>query len=545
MRRFHVRLIVASLAAALAGCGGGGNSTAPSTPRATTDAGAFVLTIPAAATAAASRAPKYVSASAVSLSITVNGGAATVADISVTSPNCTTTQTGRSCTVPLTAPSGRDTFTITQYDAANATGHVLGSGTAVLNVVAGTPFQLQAVLNGAVASLQLALGTLPPAGVGGTDTLTVEAYDADGNLIIGPGNYVVPITLTLVDPSGQTSLSTTSVTSPSQAAVTINYAGGFGVSATITATASGATQAQTTFAPTGGGLNLYIAQLGASSVTATPINASGNAAPVRTIAGGNTQISQDYGVAVDANDQVYVSDLRNPVITVYSAGSFGNVAPLRTITGSNTGLSGPLGLAIDAAGELIVSNFFNDTITVYAAGANGNATPVRTIAGGNTNLAEPYGITLDASGNLYVVDNVSQYGGTDEVTVYAPGANGNVTPTRTITGNATGMSGAVYDAVDAAGKLYVVNSSANSVTVYAPGANGNAAPVATIAGSNTGFNTPYAIALDSTGTIYVSVGGTNSVNIFPAGSNGNVTPTRTIVGPATGMSAPLQMQIAP
>jgi hypothetical protein len=400
------------------------------------------------------------------------------------------------------------------------------------------------VLGGNVASIALALGTVPPAGTAGTTSLAVQAYDADANLIIGPGNYANPITLSLVDTTGQTSLSTTSVTSPSQA-VTITYAGGLGTSATITATAAGSTPASTVFAPAGRSLNLYVAELGNASVTVTPINASGNAAPLRTVAGANTQIAQNYGVAVDANDQLYVSDLRNATVTVYPAGAFGNIAPIRTINGNGTGLNGPLGLAIDSAGDLIVANFFADTITVYAPGANGNATPIATIAGANTLLEEPYGIALDAAGNLYVVDNASQFGGTDEITVYAPGANGNVAPTRTITGGATGLTGAIYDAVDAAGDLYVVNAHANSVTVYAPGANGNVAPIRTISGANTTLTQPYAIAVDAASNVYVSVGSNNSIAVFPPGANGNVAPTRVIAGGATGISAPLQMTIAP
>jgi hypothetical protein len=43
--------------------------------------------------------------------------------------------------------------------------------------------------------------------------------------------------------------------------------------------------------------------------------------------------------------------------------------------------------------------------------------------------------------------------------------------------------------VDGAGNIYVANSGGN-ITVYAPGASGNATPTATIAGSNTGLNSP-------------------------------------------------------
>jgi hypothetical protein len=292
-------------------------------------------------------------------------------------------------------------------------------------------------------------------------------------------------------------------------------------------------------------LNLYTTELGNDSLTVTPSNGNGNVAPTRTLVGANTAINQPYDVAVDGSGISYLSGLRNATITVYAAGANGNVAPIRTINGASTTLNGPLGLAIDGSGDLIADNFFVNTVTVFAPGANGNVAPIRTISGANTGLAEVYGLTLDTGGNLYVVNNASQFGGIDSVTVYPPGANGNVFPTRTIMGGATGMSGAVFDAVDAAGNLYVANTTANSITIYAPGANGNVAPTATIAGSNTGLVGPAGIVLDSSGNIYVANDRGNSIVVFAAGASGNATPLRTIVGAATGITAPDGIKLAP
>jgi hypothetical protein len=531
---------------ALGGCGGGGAASGGPTVPSTLVAGKVVLTIPPS-TSAAARKPQYISPSSVSLSTTVNGGTPIIADISSSSPDCTTSEAGRTCTVPLMAPAARDSFVFSQYDAANATGHLLATATVISVVTAGQPFQVSAVMNGVVAAVELSLGTAPPAGTPGSTSLTVNAEDSAGNTIIGPGNYSTPITLTVVDPTGQTTLSTSSVSAPGTP-VTINYAGGLGVNATITGSATGATSAMVHFMPSGGGLNLYVAEFGNSTMTVTPAGSNGNVAPIRTVGGSNTQMSQLYGIAVDGSGTSYLSDLRAAIVTEYAPGANGNVAPVNSITGGSTGLSGPLGLAIDSAGDLICANFFANTITVYAPGASGNATPIRTIAGGNTGLAETYGIALDTTGNLYVVDNISQFGGTDAVTVYAAGANGNVAPLRTITGGNTGMSGAVYDAVDSSGRLYVSNHTAQTITVYAAGANGNAAPIATIGGSNTGLVNPWGVLVDANGLIYVDTnagGGSDSIVVFTAGANGNVAPLRTIVGPNTGLNSPLDMVLAP
>jgi hypothetical protein len=538
---------ILACALTLSACGGGGTSS-PAPSSSALVAGRVVLTIAQTSGAAAARKPQYISPSAVSVSIVVNGGAPTIADISATSPDCTTSGQSRVCTIPLQAPVGNDTFTFNQYDGANATGHLLGSGTATATVVAGQAFQIAATLNGTVASITLSIGALPPAGAPGTAALTVTAKDAAGDTIVGPGNYTTPITLSVVDPTGQTSLSTSTITAPSATPVTINYAGGLGVNATITGSAAGATPGSVVFAPTGGGLNLYVSEFGNTSITVTPASASGNAAPARTIAGSNTQLSQNYDLAVDGSGNTYVSNLRGGAITVYASGANGNVAPIRTLSGPATGVSGALGLAIDGSGNLVEDNFFASSVNVFAPGANGNATPIRTLSGGNTNLSAVYGITLDTAGNLYVVDNNSQFGGTDAVTVYAAGFSGNVAPTQTITGSNTGMSGAAFVAVDAGGRIYVTNVTANSVTVYAAGANGNAAPVATIAGANTTLVKPGGIVIDASGTIYVgndAGNGNDAIVVFAAGANGNVAPLRTIRGATTGLSFPYGMKLAP
>src|SRR5207245_6458234 len=149
-----------------------------------------------------------------------------------------------------------------------------------------------------------------------------------------------------------------------------------------------------------------------------------------------------------------------------------------------------------------VANYYGSSITVYAPGASGNASPSTTIAGSNTGLSWPWGIARDAVGNLYVVNSWSSSGSTS-ITVYAPGASGNATPSATITGNNTGLSSPHGIALDAAGRLYVANGGSNTITVYAARATGNAAPIATIAGANAGLSGPMGLACDAGGRLDV------------------------------------------
>jgi sugar lactone lactonase YvrE len=179
-------------------------------------------------------------------------------------------------------------------------------------------------------------------------------------------------------------------------------------------------------------------------------------------------------------------------------GGFGK-SPIRTIRGAITDLSVPQGLALDGEGLLYVANRLGSTVTVYDARANGNTAPIRKISGENTGLGNPRGLALDGAGSLYVANH--SVNGT--VTVYAAGANGNVAPIRTISGPSTGLGAGASTglpgpgglAVDGAGTLYVADLAANSVMVYAPGANGNVAPIRTIRGANTRLNRPVMLLL--------------------------------------------------
>jgi len=126
-----------------------------------------------------------------------------------------------------------------------------------------------------------------------------------------------------------------------------------------------------------------------------------------------------------------------------------------------------------------VVNSGTPSVTVYGVGATGDAFPFGgTVAGSATVLDRPSGIALDASGNIYVVndsDNINY----SSITVYGQGSTGDPMPVDTITGNNTGLADPQAIAVDGLGWLYVINGIGNSITVYRPGARGNVAPKVT------------------------------------------------------------------
>jgi hypothetical protein len=82
--------------------------------------------------------------------------------------------------------------------------------------------------------------------------------------------------------------------------------------------------------------------------------------------------------------------------------------------------------------------------------------------------------------------------------VYSRTANGDIAPTRTISGASTGLDFPTGLALDLTNnELFVANPNANSITVYSRTANGDIAPTRTISGASTGLNTPTGLALDS------------------------------------------------
>ena len=122
-------------------------------------------------------------------------------------------------------------------------------------------------------------------------------------------------------------------------------------------------------------------------------------APISTIGGINTNLTDPQGIAVDSSGKIYVADDGNeedegisPGVLVYAAGSNASAAPIATISGSNTGLGEAYsshGIALDSSGNIYVANFYTPSVFVYPAGSNGNVFPSATISGPATELSEP------------------------------------------------------------------------------------------------------------------------------------------------------------
>ena len=215
-QRLMGAVFVAVLVAGCSGGGGGRSLTPPGVnppPNKATASVTFTMHW-GTGTAAVRRDPHYVPATARSVSVAVNGGTPQYLNAPAS-------------TIVIDAPVGTDTFAFATYDGQNGQGNVLSRASVTQNVVLGAANTVSAVLNGVIASLTIALSNpAPNAGVPATVNVNASARDADGNTIVGPGDYSTPIRLSIVDDtsSGTLSLSTTTLPNSSTTA-TLTYNG--------------------------------------------------------------------------------------------------------------------------------------------------------------------------------------------------------------------------------------------------------------------------------------------------------------------------------
>lgn len=327
-------------------------------------------------------------------------------------------------------------------------------------------------------------------------------------------------------------------------------AGGISASATLTiidptaCIPSGSATVIATPVPSSTG-PLYATSQDGNSVVAFAAGANGNTAPVLTISGPATNLALPRGIARDAAGFLYVANQATSSVAVFAPGASGNATPVRYLYGANTQLNVPEGIAVDGAGSIYVANQADNKILVFSASANGNVAPARRITGSCSGVNRPMGLALDVSGHLYVA-NLGSYNnpGSQSVTVYDAGANGNAMPRATITGGSTGLFNPLGISVDAAGTIYVANygntdqgpsNAGTSVTIYAAGSSGNAAPTRMIIGT---MAEPTGMAIDATGMLYVANFFFDFLTVYAAGATGLAIPVASISGPSTLLLRP-------
>jgi hypothetical protein len=297
---------------------------------------------------------------------------------------------------------------------------------------------------------------------------------------------------------------------------------------------------------------------GRISVFARGVTDSGGA--LRTIEGPSRR---NYGVGVALGpdgDTLYVGGIEGAAVTVYPPSAAGIARPARTLEGPQTGISAPIGIAVDRRGELYVANGPGSgprgAVLVYGPDADGRAAPVGILAGPATRLVEPSDVAFDSRGLMYVANLAGL------VTVYRGDARGNAAPIRTVTGPNTLLRRPARLDLGPGDTLVVLNtfdytgpgrfgSGYVTVTLYAPGAEGDVEPVRSIlvnAGDESfagrpRLGSPTGLAVDRRGWVYLSNMMPGAVAVYPRGAAGDVKPARLLRG-ATG-SFPVGVALGP
>ena len=384
------------------------------------------------------------------------------------------------------------------------TGATVAGATSVSLTLTAVPFGCSGAVFSAVASN----GVVPDATSSGA-TLTVNVGPGAPTITLQPANASVsaPATATFTAAATGTPTPTVQWQQSTDAGVTW---------ANITAaTAASYTTPATVLADSGKRFRAVFTN-GSGSV-----NSNGAVLTVTAaLSGGSFPI----GVAVDATGNVYVANFNHTIVRITPAGVVTTLAGLAGNAGSTDGLGSaarfnqPRSVAVDTAGNLYVADTTNNTIRKITpagvvstlaglAGSIGSADG----AGSAARFSQPLGVAVDAAGTVYVGD-------TSNSTVRAitpAGVVSTLAGLAPFSGSADGagplarFSFPSGVAVDAAGNVYVGDQGNHTIRMIAPG--GVVTTLAGLAGSagsvdGTGsaarFNGTYGVAIDAAGNVY-------------------------------------------
>ena len=142
---------------------------------------------------------------------------------------------------------------------------------------------------------------------------------------------------------------------------------------------------------------------------------AGSTRGFRDGAGTSAQFNYPYGVAVDAEGNVYVADYFNHLIRkITSEGLVGSLAGstggFRDGSGRSAQFNGPSGVAVDAVGNVYVADEYNHRIRKITpeglvSTLAGSTRGFRDGSGTSAQFSYPIGVAVDAAGNVYVADS--------------------------------------------------------------------------------------------------------------------------------------------
>ena len=362
----------------LVGCGGGGgHASAPSVPGSSlstgTQSGTMSLTFAApVTTSAAARKPQFVSPNATTAILDINNGTPMTFNVATGSTLCQTVNNVRTCTLPVTAPTGQTAFGVSLMGTVNGSAVLLGQGGNSVTVVSGTVFNLTVGINPIVATVnQTTTACCYTFGMANSQSSQITFADASGAAITGSGNvpnFLAPVTLVSSDPHFTTT--PTQLLTPGQG-FTVNYDGSPAVAQTVTVTAMVGALTLTT----------ETFQMPGLFITRFNLGAIGTINPQQIASGPDGNV----WVALQAT---------NDIARVTPAGVV-SMFPTGFIAGH-----GPMGVTVGGDGLIYYTD--NNSCSIGRMDANGvQQGGLAAAAGGGCNLWQ---MGTDGSGNVWYVD---------------------------------------------------------------------------------------------------------------------------------------------
>jgi streptogramin lyase len=199
-------------------------------------------------------------------------------------------------------------------------------------------------------------------------------------------------------------------------------------------------------------------------------------------------LNNAYGIAADANGNLYIADTGDNAIKEYVKAS----NSLTTVVSS--GLNGPEAVAVDGRGNVYIADTFNNAVEEWVRSSN-TVTPL--VAG----LSEPHGVAVDGSGNVYIADTYN-----NAIEEWSPSSN-------TVTTLVSGLDKPFGVAVDGSGNVFIGDTGNNAIKEYVRASNS----LNTLVSS--GLNGPEGVAVDASGNVYIADTNNNAIKELLRSSN--------------------------
>jgi hypothetical protein len=483
----------------------------------------MTILIPGAtsSTSAVKRRPAYVSSATQSVAVFAYPSSATPPPVATTlvnvgagRPGCTSVAGGTSCTITVPAIYGSMTFVVKTYDNVLGTGNLLSQST-FTQTIGPNQAAIPVTLSGVVAATTISIPAFSVPAGGGSFAVTVNALDANGNVIVGGGTYSSPITVGYSDLANVT-VSPNPVTGPGQT-VTLTYGAGTASSVTLRANAAGVSinnTGQVTFSvgqPAATSATAYVFDENAQAIYGFEAGANGSPGFVTRYTYGGVPAYPPF-MAVQGT-RVAIAPPGYGTVFFPSGGS-----PLIPSIGAIEGIAYDPSVGSPVSGDLAVLQYYTTgSVNYYPPSASGTPAPSRSISG-PVFVNDGNGLGIDASGNLYLASSYPP-----QVFMVAAGSTGSsVTASRTTSISPSSSyveRMAVAPDGTVAVELYSVTG-VSTVQIYNPAG----ALAATLSGGPIAESYGDGMAFGSDDSLYFAHQGT--VYVYAPGANGTVPPVR-------------------